>query len=87
MNQWITIKRVDYIHEAYTIRAQLELEGFEVIILDELTTQVAPHFSPASGGARIQVGASEYEKAAVFLKELGHEIVEDADKKGVLREF
>lgn len=71
-NSWETILSKDLITEAYLIRSQLELEGFEVQILDEFGTQTAPHFSPASGGARIQVRHDKIEEAVSFLIKMGH---------------
>lgn len=72
MSDWKTVIRVDTIQEAFTIRSQLELEGFEVMLLDELSIQLAPGFSPATGGPRVQVRQTEFEKARAYLIELGH---------------
>ncbi len=54
------------------IRSQLELEGYEVNLLDELSTQVAPHFSFATGGTRVQVLEEDLQSAIEFLTGLGY---------------
>ncbi len=72
MNTWKTILRVNNIQDAFTIQAQLELEGFEVNILDELSSNYTPHFSAITGGVRIQVLEQDVENAIAILKNLGH---------------
>jgi len=80
MSEWKTVIRADSIQQAHMIRTQLELHGFEVLILDELSTQVTPHYSIATGGARIQVPAADLEKATECLIELEY-IFPEEDKK------
>lgn len=79
MESWLTVINVDLVQEAYLIRSQLELEGFEVRLLDELTTQVAPHFSVANGGVRVQVLEKDWQEASRYLTSLGYKLEEEKE--------
>lgn len=72
MNNWKTVLSIDLIQDAYLIRLKLEDNGFQVNLLDELSTQIAPHLTAATGGVRIQVLESDWEAAFLLLTELGY---------------
>lgn len=72
MEDWITIISVDLPIDAQLIKVQLELHEIEVEILDELTTDIAPFYSQAMGGIRIQVQKKNLQAATELLQYLGH---------------
>lgn len=67
---WTTIHTVTYPSEAHTIKMQLELEGFEVFLKDELTVQVDNFYSNAIGGVKIQVPEIQAKEGILKLIEL-----------------
>lgn len=70
--KWITVISVGLPMEAQIIKAQLELHGIEVEILDEMTSDIAPFYTQAMGGIRIQVQEVHFEAAKELLIHLGH---------------
>ncbi len=71
MNNWITIIRVDLPIDAQLIRSTLEMEGIEVSIPDEYTTDIAPFYAQAIGGIRVQVKKENCELSHTILYEKG----------------
>lgn len=72
MNNWIIIITFTYPHEAYLVKGRLESEGIEVMLKDELTTQVNNFYSNAIGGVKLLVQDSDYERAYKILVESGY---------------
>jgi hypothetical protein len=72
MDNWITIISFTYPHEAHLAKGKLESEGIEVVIKDELTTQVINFYSNAIGGVKLLVKESDYENALQLLIESGY---------------
>ena len=72
MNKWITILKVDLPVDAQLIRSILEMEGIDAAIPDEYTADVAPFYSQAIGGIRIQVNAKDFDQALAILTENGY---------------
>lgn len=70
--KWITLISVGLPMDAQIIKAQLELHGIEVEILDEMTSDIAPFYTQAMGGIRIQVKEVHFEAAKELLSHLGH---------------
>ncbi|HBN09463.1 MAG TPA: hypothetical protein DD435_12710 [Cyanobacteria bacterium UBA8530] len=63
----ITIRSFFNPLEAYMARSLLESEGIEVILLDENLASVAPAYSNATGGVRLQVEENEADRAMAIL--------------------
>jgi hypothetical protein len=67
-----TIITLTYPHEAHIVKAYLESQRVEVLLKDELTTQVNNFYSNAIGGVKVIVKESDYEIALNLLKEGGY---------------
>lgn len=90
MNSLITIATFRYPHDAYVIKGKLESEGVRVFLKDELTIQTYNFISNAVGGIKMQVEASEYERAASILKTIDSvhlEEIEVEEKNSVLQDL
>ena len=61
-----------YSSELMVLRAQLEMEGIEVMVKDELTALVNPMYSNAVGGIKLQVRESDVPRAIEILKRVGY---------------
>lgn len=72
MNNWNIIITFSYPQEAYIVKGRLECEGIEVMLKDELTTQVYNFYSNAIGGVKLLVQDSDYDKAYKILVETGY---------------
>jgi DNA-directed RNA polymerase subunit RPC12/RpoP len=70
--KFITVLTFTFAHEAAIIRGRLESEGISCFMQDELTTQVAPFYSNAIGGVKLQVKESDLNQAIEILKETGY---------------
>lgn len=71
MNDWIIISTFTYPHEAHFAKAKLESEGIEVMLKDELTTQVNNFYSGAIGGVKLEVRNEDVKDAIKLLIEMG----------------
>lgn len=69
MKHWRTIYTAVSSQDAYVIKAQLELQEIEVLLLDQNSTIYVPNFAAGSGGVRIQVEEHNIDKAIAFLTE------------------
>lgn len=58
--------------DALVVKAQLELQEIDVLLLDEHSTMYAPNFANGSGGVRIQVKENQVDAALDFLIAAGH---------------
>lgn len=85
MNKWITILKVDLPVDAQLIRSILEMEGIYASIPDEYTADVAPFYSQAIGGIRIQVSAKDFDQAYSILTENGYLKAEPTAENKVLK--
>jgi len=68
----ITIHNFNYANEAMIVRGRLESEGIPCFIQNELISQVAPFYSNAFGGVKLQVNESDVPQALEILKEAGY---------------
>jgi len=69
MSKLVTIRTFTYPHEAAIIRSRLESEGIVCFLRDELTIQVHNFYSNAIGGIKLEVLATDAERALVILEE------------------
>lgn len=83
MDNWITVISFTYPYQAHIAKGLLESEGIEVLIKDELTTQVNNLYSNAIGGVKLQVKESELEVTQQILTESGY-IKEQREKSNKL---
>lgn len=63
----------------------MELEGIDASIPDEYTADVAPFYSQAIGGIRIQVNAKDFDQAHAILTENGYLKAEPTAENKVLK--
>ncbi|MFY9310846.1 MAG: DUF2007 domain-containing protein [Bacteroidia bacterium] len=70
MKYWTQIIAFDHSHDAYLVKTKLEAEGIEVIIKDELTSQV--YYSTAVGGIKLLVRDFDYARAYDILIATGY---------------
>ena len=68
----ITIYTFNLANEAAIVRGRLESEGIPCFIQNELISQVAPFYSNAFGGVKLQVNENDAAKAKEILKEAGY---------------
>lgn len=87
MINWITVATFTYPHEAQMLKARLESEGLNVIVKDELTTQVYHFLSPAVGGVKLQVPQEELESALRVLKDAGYPEDQSTEPSALLLAF
>ena len=67
--QLITVCTFSDITEAYIAKGRLEIEGVPCYIMDENISVLRPSLALALGGIKLQVEASQVEKALAILKE------------------
>jgi hypothetical protein len=72
MEKFITIMSFTHPSELAVLRARLEAEGIEFLVLNELTTQVNPIYSNATGGVLLQVKESDLTRSIEILKVNGY---------------
>jgi DNA-directed RNA polymerase subunit RPC12/RpoP len=70
--KFITVLTFTFAHEGAIIKGRLESEGIPCFMRDELTAQVAPFYSNAIGGVKLQVRESDLNQAIEILKETGY---------------
>ncbi len=68
-NEWVTVRTCIWGHEADVVRSVLEGSGVEVFIPDEQMGTLRPHLLLGTGGVRVQVRASDVERATELLGE------------------
>jgi hypothetical protein len=69
-NQWVTVRTTVWGHQADLLRSVLEGSDIEVFIPDEYVGSLRSHVLLGSGGVRVQVRASDVERADALLSEL-----------------
>ncbi|MBI1183154.1 hypothetical protein GC194_02700 [bacterium] len=72
MDNWLILASFTYPHEEHLAKSKLHSEGIEVLIKDELTVQVYNFYSNAIGGVKLQVRASDFERAHQILVDSGY---------------
>ncbi|MEN8928996.1 MAG: DUF2007 domain-containing protein [Flavobacteriales bacterium] len=82
--KWTTIHTVTYPSEAHVIKLQLENEGINVFLKDELTVQTDNFISNAIGGVKIQVGSEDVDAAIQLLLKLGYKTEQNNKKETFL---
>ncbi len=68
-DEWVTVRTCIWGHEADVVRSVLEGSGVEVFIPDEQMGTLRPHLLLGTGGVRVQVRASDVERATELLGE------------------
>ena len=68
MADWITVTTFMYSHQVYAAKAKLESEGIDVLLKDELASQM---YSCAIG-IQLQVEEQNVEKSLQILTECGY---------------
>ncbi|HTO38798.1 MAG TPA: hypothetical protein VL021_10265 [Brumimicrobium sp.] len=71
MEEFHTIKTFNHSIEMGMVKSRLMAEEIPFRVLDELTIDVDPLFSPAIGGVKLQVQKKDYERVAEILAEEG----------------
>ena len=69
VDEWVTVRSCVWGHEADLLRSVLQGSGIEVFIPDEYVGTLRSHVLLGVGGVRVQVRASDAERAAVLLEE------------------
>lgn len=77
MTSFVSIISAYSASELYMLRSRLDFEGIECYIKDELTNQVNPLYSVATGGVELMVRKEHYTSALRVLLECGYEIPKD----------
>jgi len=85
MDNWTIIITFIYPHEAHLAKGVLEMDGFEVLIRDEMTAQVNNFYSTAIGGVKLLVREEDAKNACELLKEAG--FIKEEEKKKPLECF
>ena len=70
IDEWVTVSTCVWGHQADLLRSVLEGSDIEVFIPDERMGSLRSHVLLGTGGVRVQVRASELERATALLKEL-----------------
>lgn len=72
MENWPVLISFYYPLEAHLAKGYLEANGIETILKDELTSQVAQIYAPATGGVKLMISSSDYDQGILLLKEGGY---------------
>jgi len=62
-DELVTVHNANWIHDALFVKSVLEGDGIDAFVPDEHTLSVDPALGAALGGVRVQVRASEAERA------------------------
>jgi hypothetical protein len=87
MENWIEIISFTLPQDAYLIKGRLESEGIDIILKDELTTQVYNFYSNAIGGVKLLVKEYDFEKAHAILVESKYIKIEELKPNKFLTDF
>lgn len=87
MDNFVTIMTFNHPAELAVLRPRLEADGIECVVLDELAAQVAPFYSNAIGGVKLQVKESDVLRAMEILKVGGYINGEDLQHQENLTKF
>lgn len=72
MSNWVYLISFTYPHEANLVKLNLEAEGLEIWMKDELTVQVNNYLSNAIGGVKLYVKEENYDAARQILLDSGY---------------
>lgn len=64
-----TVAALTSAQDAHLLRIRLESQGIQAEVCDEATTSVAPFYTQAIGGIRVQVSDEDLAKAKAILEE------------------
>jgi hypothetical protein len=81
VNEWVTVRTCVWGHEADLVRSVLEGSGIEVFIPDEYVGSMRSHVLLGVGGVRVQVQASDAERAMALLEEFEKNAADGADEE------
>ncbi len=68
MESLVTVRTFTYVHEAAMAKSLLQSQDIYCFLKDEFTIQANPFYSNALGGVKLQVPASEAQRAATILE-------------------
>ena len=71
-DEWVTVRTCVWGHEADLLRSVLAGSGIESFIPDERMGSLRPHLLLGTGGVRLQVHASDLERATELLESFNH---------------
>ena len=77
MNNWIILLVTSYPQEAHIAKSYLESEGIEVVLKDELTSQMLHIYPDSIGGVKLLVHESNYKRGHQLLKNAGYAVSEN----------
>jgi hypothetical protein len=66
-DEWVTVRTCVWGHEADLLRSVLAGSGIDAFIPDERVGSLRPHLLLGTGGVRIQVRESDFERATELL--------------------
>jgi hypothetical protein len=69
-DEWVTVRTCVWGHQADLLQSVLEGSGIESFIPDEQMASLRPHLLLGTGGVRLQVHASDLERATELLNAL-----------------
>lgn len=73
LDEWVTVRTCVWGHQADLLRSVLEGSGIEVFIPDEYVGTLRSHVLLGVGGVRVQVHASDADRAKALLDEFEKE--------------
>jgi hypothetical protein len=72
-DELVTVRNCNYLHEAEFIKSVLEAEGIDAVIPDQHMAAVQPMLGSAIGGIRVQIRASDLQRASETLAAVASE--------------
>lgn len=79
MDNWKILHTFTYPQDAHLVKSYLESEGIDVVLQDELTTQVNNFISNAIGGVKLWVRDEDIAKGIEILEKGGYITVGDTE--------
>jgi hypothetical protein len=73
LDEWVTVRTCVWGHQADLVRSLLEGSGMEVFVPDEHVATLRPNLLLGTDGVRVQVRASDVDRALEILNELERE--------------
>lgn len=68
-DELVTVHNANWVHDALFVKSVLEVDGIDAFLPDEHTLSVDPGLGAALGGVRVQVRASDAERAREVISE------------------
>jgi hypothetical protein len=66
-DELVTVHNANWVHDAMFVKSVLEGDGIDAFVPDEHTLSVDPALGAALGGVRVQVRASDAERARLAI--------------------